>query len=177
MEKIICFDIETTSVYSSSGIIIAIGVFDPQTMEEPIVYLIKNVEEEANLLNWFKEKIKGHVICGWNSKSFDLPFILGRAVQLGLDFSWLREMKHIDLIEIARQNFRFRSNRMEEVCRLLKVPYQKETAGNEIPTNFMKSLTGDQKARKEIEEKCKKDLIALSELLKKFKPYLITSFS
>lgn len=176
-KKILFFDIECTSIYSSSGIVIAIGIFDPEKMEKPIVRIIKKPDEERKLLEWFKEEVEkeNYAICGWNSKSFDLPFILGRALQLGLDFSSLKEVEHIDLIEVARENFRFRSNRMEEVCKILKVKYEPGISGEIIAINFMKGLAGDKEAKEKIVQRCENDLIALSKLYKKFKPYLLSN--
>lgn len=172
-EKLLMFDVETTSIFSSSGIVVAIGIFDPKTMKEPIIKLIKNPEDENDLLNWFKEKVKEYdIICGWNSKSFDLPFILGRALQLGLDFSELKEIEHIDLIEISRDNFRFRSNKLENVCKLLNVKYEPGIDGGKISVSFMKGLSGRSEELEKIKQRCKNDLIALAEIYKKFEPYL-----
>jgi uncharacterized protein YprB with RNaseH-like and TPR domain len=167
------FDIETTSVFSSSGMIIAIGIFDPKEMKEPFINLIKDPEDEAKLLNWFKDKVKGYdAICGWNSKSFDLPFILGRALQLGLDFSELKEVEHIDLIEISRANFRFRSNRLEDVCKLLCIKYEPVIDGEKLSVSFIKGISGREEDLEKIKQRCKNDLLALFEVYKKFEPYL-----
>jgi uncharacterized protein YprB with RNaseH-like and TPR domain len=172
-QKILMFDVETTSIYSSSGSVIAIGIFDPQTMKEPFVKIIENLDQERELLEWFKEKAMEYdIICGWNSKSFDLPFILGRALQLNLDFSGLKEKTHLDLIEISRENFRFRSNRLEEVCRLLKIPYEREVSGEEIAISFMKGLKGNKEAIEKIRKRCSNDIVALAKVFEKFKPYL-----
>lgn len=171
--KILFFDIETTSVFSSSGIIIAIGIFDPQTMKEPIVEIAEDLEEEIKILKWFKEKIKDYdVICGWNSKSFDLPFILGRALQLGLNFSELKEKRHLDLIEISRENFRFRSNRLEEVCRLLNIKCEKGLSGESIAISYMKGLKGDRENMEKIRKRCVNDILVLAKVFEKFRPYL-----
>ena len=173
MKKILFYDIETTSVFSSSGIIIGIGIFDPETMKEPFINLIERPEDEINLLKWFKEKVKEYdVICGWNSKSFDLPFILGRALQLGLDFSELKEIEHLDLIEISRENFRFKSNKLESVCSLLNINYNPGIEGDDISISFMKGISGDKKELERIKQRCKNDLISLFEVYKKFEPYL-----
>jgi len=172
-QKILMMDIETTSIYSSSGSVIAIGIFDSQTMKEPFVKIIEDLNQERELLEWFKEKAKEYdIICGWNSKNFDLPFILGRALQLNLDLSELKEKTHLDLIEISRENFRFRSNRLEEVCKLLKIPYEKEISGEEIAMNFMKGLKGNREAIEKIRKRCANDVITLAKVFEKFKPYL-----
>jgi uncharacterized protein YprB with RNaseH-like and TPR domain len=172
-QKILMFDVESTSIYSSSGSVIAIGIFDPQTMKEPFVKVIEDLNQERELLEWFKEKVREYdIICGWNSKSFDLPFILGRALQLNLDLSELKEKAHLDLIEISKENFRFRSNRLEDVCKLLKIPYQREISGEEIAINFMKGLKGNKEAIEKIRKRCSNDVIALAKVFEKFKPYL-----
>ena len=173
MKKILFYDVESTSLYSSSGIVIAIGIFDPQTMKEPLINMIEKPEDEPELLKWFKEKaLEYEAICGWNSKSFDLPFILGRALQLGLDFSELKNVEHIDLIEISRENFRFRSNRLENVCKLLGISYEPGIGGDEISISFMKGLVGKKEFMEGIKQRCKNDLLALFEIFKKFEPYL-----
>jgi uncharacterized protein YprB with RNaseH-like and TPR domain len=173
MGKKMFFDIETTSIFSSNGMIVAIGVFDPEKMKEPEVKIIKDLKEEVELLNWFKEKIKDYdVICGWNSKSFDFPFILGRAIQFNLDFSELKDKMHLDLIEISRKNFRFKSNRLDEVCKLLDINCDKEIDGEKITIAFMQALKGDEEALERIKKRCKNDVMVLFEVYKKFEPYL-----
>jgi uncharacterized protein YprB with RNaseH-like and TPR domain len=176
-KRIMFFDIEATSIYSSSGIVIAIGIFDPEIMKEPIVKFIENLDDEAKILEWFREKTKEYdIICGWNSKSFDLPFILGRALQLGLNFSDLKGKEHIDLIEISRENFRFRSNRLEEVCRLLNIPYKSELSGEKIAINFMKGLKGDKDAIEKMKKRCINDIVTLVKVYEKFMPYLQNNY-
>lgn len=176
MKRIVLFDIESTSVFSSSGIVVAIGVFDPEKMEEPFIFLIEKPEDEAKLLEWFKQEVKKYdAICGWNSKSFDLPFILGRALQLGLDFSELKEIEHIDLIEISRANFRFRSNKLENVCKLLNIEYEPEIGGEELSISFIEGISGRKESLEKIKQRCKNDLLALAKVYKKFEPYLDSS--
>lgn len=175
-KKILFFDIEASGLKTSVGILIAIGVYDPLTQAEPEVKIITKPEEEPELLRWFERKIKEgeyDIICGWNSKKYDLPFILGRALQLGLDFSWLMNLNHIDLIEVSRKNFLFHSNSMEEVCELLRIKYNPPIPARLVGFNFMKSLTGNAEAARKIVERCKQDVKALSELYEKFEPYLL----
>jgi uncharacterized protein YprB with RNaseH-like and TPR domain len=177
-KKILFFDVEASGLKTSVGILIAIGIYDPLTQSEPEAKIISKPEEEVELLKWFENKIKENgydTLCGWNSKKYDLPFILGRALQLGLNFSWLINLNHIDLIEISRKNFLFHSNSMEEVCNLLKIEYNPTIPARLVGFNFMKFLTGNKEAAKEIVERCKQDVKALSELYKKFEPYILNS--
>lgn len=173
MERTLMFDIETTSLFSSSGIVVAIGIFDPSQNQEPLIKFCRKPEEEKELLEWFKEVAKSYsTLCGWNSKRFDLPFLAGRALLHGVDFSEVLKLQHLDLMEVSKQNFKFRLNSLSSICRLLGIEYDTSESGESISLAYLQSVVGKEEFQKKIEQKCIQDLKALAKVFEKFKPYL-----
>ncbi len=178
-EKIIFIDIETTSLFSSNGTIVCIGLFDPENFTEPSVYFVRNPSEEKNALGWMKSKIIEHgynAICGWNIKKFDIPFIVGRALKLDIDFSELNNLIPIDLMEICKNIFRLHSYRQEDVCKWLGISNTNNISGWMIDDIYHKALTGDKEAEEKIKLRCQHDLTNLYKIFQKIKPYLRLQF-
>ena len=81
-EKILLLDIEASSLFSSTGAIICIGIFDPENFEEPFIYFVREPEDELKALDWFRDKLVENnylILSGWNIKNYDIPlFLVGR---------------------------------------------------------------------------------------------------
>jgi uncharacterized protein YprB with RNaseH-like and TPR domain len=167
--------IEASGLFSTTNTIICIGIFDPENFKEPFIYFVHRPEEEIKALEWLKNQITKfgyNTICGWNSKKYDLPFLAGRALTLNFDFPELQTLLHIDLMEVVKEKFKLHSYRLEDVCKWLKIPYENNTKGWMIDSIYHKSLVGDKQSENQIKEHCKNDLIILSKLFQKLKPYL-----
>ncbi len=174
-EKVLLVDIEASSLFSSIGTIICIGIFDPENFKEPFIYFVRKPEDEIKALEWFREKLAENnylALSGWNIRNYDIPFILGRAVKLNFDFSDLSKLRVVDLLDVSRAAVKIHSYKMEDVCKWLKIDYSSELKGQEIDEFYHKSLTGDKAAEEKIKNRCEADLIALSKLFVKLKPYL-----
>jgi DNA polymerase elongation subunit (family B) len=173
-KKILLLDIEATSLFGSIGTIVAIGVFDPKNFKKPFIYFVNNSEEEPESLKWLKEQIsKGNytAICGWNIKGYDLPFLIARATKLNFDFSSIKKLEQVDLLEIARKIFKLHSYKMRDVCEWLGIPHNVEIKAHMIDELYHKFLAGDKNSGEKIKEKCETDLIGLAELFEKMKLY------
>lgn len=87
------FDIETTGLDPINNKIILIGVKDNRGYQETFSALGENGEKESiiKFFNKIKE-LNPTIIGGYNSASFDFPFILKRAQILGIDIKNLTSM-------------------------------------------------------------------------------------
>ena len=97
------YDIETTGLDSETCSIILIGVKDNRGLHKTI--FAHGEDGEKNCIREFFEvirELKPTIISGYNSASFDLPFIIRRAVILGMDVRELTEIFTTDGIKMKR---------------------------------------------------------------------------
>ena len=94
------FDIETTGLDPDTCKIILIGVKDNRGLQTTISAFGEDGEKKCieEFFNIIKEK-KPTIIAGYNSASFDFPFILKRAKLLGLDVKPLTQIFTLDGIK------------------------------------------------------------------------------
>lgn len=94
------FDIETTGLDPDTCKIILIGVKDNRGLQTTISAFGEDGEKKCieDFFNIIKEK-KPTIIAGYNSASFDFPFILKRAQLLGLDVKPLTQIFTLDGIK------------------------------------------------------------------------------
>lgn len=87
------FDIETTGLDPESSVIILIGVKDNRGLHRTISAFGEDGEKKC-IESFFKiiREVKPTIIAGYNSASFDFPFILKRAQILGVDVSGLTKI-------------------------------------------------------------------------------------
>ena len=78
----------------------------------------------ANLAQAINES---DVIVGFNSKKFDLKVLKTRMLLWGLPP--LQPKKHIDIMQQAKQHFRFPSNSMDNICKYLGYSVLKQNTG------------------------------------------------
>ena|SRR5437867_648382 len=173
-QKILFVDIESTNLWSSIGNIVCVGIFDPKKFQEPVIFFVRNHKEEVRALSWLKEQLEKNgynAICGWNSRGYDVPFLIGRAVKLGFEFPELVKILNVDLYEISKNVLKLHSYKMEDVCHWLEIPFDSKIKGFMIHELYQRSLSGDKDSENRIKERCTTDLLALSKLFEKLKTY------
>lgn len=75
--------IKECSLTPRLGRVLALGV-QSHTDPAPVVSLAADEEDEGDLLRFFWQLAEGETIAGFNSHSFDLPFLVTRSLILGV---------------------------------------------------------------------------------------------
>jgi len=89
------FDIETTGLNVFENRIIAICIQRPDS-DVPVTFY---GEDERKIINQFWEAAEDSILFGFNSASFDIPFIIRRSIILGVRLKTFKQ--HFDLRKIA----------------------------------------------------------------------------
>lgn len=108
------------------------------------------------------------VIMTYNGKKFDLPMLNREFVKAGL--SPPAPYKHIDLLETVKKQFKFPSNKLDYVCRELKVG---EKLSHEGFSLWVKCAEGDLDSWNTMREYNIQDVIILENLYGVLRPWVI----
>jgi hypothetical protein len=103
-------------------------------------------------------------ICAHNGERFDLPKINARLFIHGMPPP--SPVKVIDTLKIARRNFGFTSNKLDDLCKLLGIGKKMKTGGFQL---WLDCLKGDEKAWQTMRSYNKHDVVILEELYEKLK--------
>jgi uncharacterized protein YprB with RNaseH-like and TPR domain len=106
-------------------------------------------------------------VVGWNSASFDIKHLNREFLENGL----LPPSPHkdIDLMRVAKQKFRFPSNKLEYVANKLGVGSKVKHSGFDL---WVKCMAGDEKAWREMRKYQIQDVNLLVELYEKLLPWI-----
>lgn len=134
-------------------------MFDSVYKSKPSIMLkhIHNLLDEAD------------VVIHYNGNSFDIPTL--RKEFLINKMTPPSPFKNIDLLLIARKQFRFISNKMDYVAQALKIGKKIKTSGFEL---WVKCMNKDKDAWTEMEEYNKQDVTILEGIYDVFKPWITT---
>jgi DNA polymerase elongation subunit (family B) len=134
--------------------------------QEPMFFSIFDGSRKK-MLNGIRNLLsEADVVVGWNSKSFDVPWIQGELIQN--DFRPPVPFKQVDLFQVSRSQFKFASNKLQFVAPLLT---QKE----KIKTDFelwTAVMAKDPKACARMEAYCKQDVHMLHDIYDKMLPWI-----
>lgn len=103
----------------------------------------------------------------YNGTRFDIPTLNKEFLLSGL--SPPATYKQIDLLNTARNRFRFPSNKLDYIAKSLGVGEKHKHAGHEL---WVKCMAGDDAAWKEMEEYNKNDVVLLEEVYHAFLPWI-----
>lgn len=125
---------------------------------------------EGMLENIHRLFSEADVVAGFNSKSFDTPWVLGELAREGhmppAPFS------QVDLYREARSSWRWPSMRLQYVAESLGLGSKMSTGGFGL---WRAVLAGDEKAQAKMGRYCKQDVRLTAELYEKMLPWLKTA--
>lgn len=125
------------------------------------------IENDENVIKFAWNILnEADIIVAHNGKSFDIPVLNSRFIQLGLPPP--KPYKIIDTLEIAKKKFRFGSNKLDSICDYFGL-------GRKIKTDFSlwtRCLKGELKAWKEMIAYCIHDTLLLEQVYLKMLPYI-----
>jgi DNA polymerase elongation subunit (family B) len=138
-------------------------------MGEEVVYF-DSVNDSSN-----KKMIKGihklldeaDAVVHYNGIKHDIPLLNKEFIQMGLQPP--SPYKQIDLLQTAKRQFKFPSNKLEYVCKALGVKQKIKTIGHELWTRCM---AGDKEAWEMMEEYNINDVVILEEVYNKILPWI-----
>jgi len=125
---------------------------------------------KAEMLKAIHELLdEADAVVGWNSAAFDMKHLRREFIEN--DMLPPSPSKDIDLMKVARQQFKFPSNKLDYVSQKLGVGQKIKHSGFELWINCM---AGDDKAWREMKKYQIQDVNLLVDLYEKFKPWIKT---
>lgn len=106
------------------------------------------------------------IIIAHNGDKFDIKKLRARIITLGLPP--LGEVCAIDTLKVVKKHFKFTSNRLDYVARILGLPTKMGTS----PGLWIRCLKGDKEALSEMEQYNQQDVLVLEEVYNKLRPYI-----
>lgn len=182
--KVLLYDIETSPILGACW-----GMWQQNIME-----VVRDWEILSVSWKWFGEKTvqtltradtpgkddrhlcrkvwglmnKADVVVSFNGLRFDNKKSNTRFLRWGLPP--LPKFQNIDLFQVAKRQYGFTSNKMDYICKYLKLPGKIETSGKAL---WMAAMNGDERALKEMGRYNAHDVQpCLEELYKKLRPHI-----
>jgi len=106
-------------------------------------------------------------IVHYNGSRFDIPILHKEFLLAGMNPP--APSKQIDLLQVARRQFRFVSNKLDYVAQALGLGKKTAHEGHEL---WLKCMNNDRKAWKTMEEYNKNDVILLEKVYNRFKGWI-----
>jgi uncharacterized protein YprB with RNaseH-like and TPR domain len=161
-------DIETTSLYADMGMLVCAVLRRDGTDEK---FFVESPRAERKVLTGLLGELrKCEGVVTFNGRSFDLPFMLSRALVVGIEDPTIDLQVHIDLYEECKRVLRFDRHSLDHIARLLGVDVNAKLSGQEVPHLYMTYLaTRDKKARDRIIEHCVCDIDTMEKVEKRLR--------
>lgn len=148
-EKIGYFDIESSNLSATFGIILSYCILseEGETLYKRIITPeeLKSGDFDKNLCIQFCQDVRNFDrIVGWYSSRFDIPFVRTRCKFHNIEsFPVYKEIKQTDAWKLARNCYKFHSNRLEAVADFFGIPSKGHKLNPEI---WIKCLSGNTEA-------------------------------
>jgi hypothetical protein len=168
-------------IYAEFGKIVCISVGFIRGTGDERVFRSKSFygDDEASLLKSFGELLKqhfsspGYVLCAHNGKEFDFPYIARRMVVNGVELPDLLdtagkkpwEVNHLDTMELWKFGDRKSFTSVALLTAILDIPTPKD----DIDGSQVGEVYWVEKNLERIELYCRKDVLAVAQILLRFK--------
>ena len=107
------------------------------------------------------------VVIHWNGARFDIPHIQREFLEFGLGPT--SHFTELDLLRVARKQFRFTSNKLQNVSKVLGLEGKVQHEGFEL---WRKCMNGDKSAWESMKEYNLQDVLLLEDLYEKLRPWI-----
>lgn len=123
--------------------------------------------DDSNICALLYEAIENSdVIIAHNLQSFDYPILNARLIQNA--FPPLKNVKKIDTLAIAKKNFKFNTNKLDDLGKYLGVGRKIDTGGFEL---WHKTIKGDNEAFCQMMDYNKQDVLLLERVYLKLRAF------
>ena len=172
-EKIATFDIETSNLKATFGIVFSYaflqadgkilgraitpneirrGIYDKKLLQE----LVEDMQNQDTVITWF-------------GKYFDIPFVRTRCLHYGIKFPEHKSLRHIDLWKTCKDKLKLHSNRLQVCCDFLGV----KSKGHPIKSHiWFDAMGGKKKALDYIFKHNTEDVESTMMVYNKLLPYI-----
>jgi uncharacterized protein YprB with RNaseH-like and TPR domain len=166
--RILFFDLETTNLVADFGRLLCIGYkwSDRKSVKVPAAPAgIDYVAAEKRLVRDFLKVYKSaDIICTYNGKRFDVPYLQAKALEHG--FGVLPSVPHVDLYYTVKHGLRISRKSLQNAAYYLGLTNEKSPVEGRI---WVAAMMGQRKALKYIVDHCRADVLVLEELYHKIK--------
>jgi len=141
------------------------------------IYFVNNPKEEKDIIEKFFNLliIADYRIISYYGSYFDVPFIVSRALTLGVDVKKYRKIfpfRQIDVYDVVKRNLKLSKNSLGDVCKFLGIEKRFDIQGMDMPNFYLKAISGDTEIRKKIDEHLREDLATLRDVWLKIMPVI-----
>lgn len=165
--KIAVFDLETTNLKGDVGRLLVGSVYSYPagtitTFRQDEMPRTKSMADDGALAIAIRDFLEEHhMLVGWHSKGFDVPFLNTRLLQNGA--RRLRGMLHLDPMYHYRgwHGVRPRSSKLATVAEFYDLPERKMPADVQV---WVKAQGGDKEAMDILCDRCESDVRVLAEI-------------
>lgn len=135
--------------------------------EELLFDSVERNSSKAMLKNIHALLEEADVVVHYNGTKFDIPTLNKEFLLHGMNPP--APYKQVDLLRVARSQFRFPSNKLDYVAQALKVGKKTKHAGHEL---WIRCMNKEKKAWQEMEEYNRNDVVILEEVYHKLLPWI-----
>jgi len=136
--------------------------------ERGIIYGGRDIEsEESMVIRMHRLLMEADAVVHYNGTKFDMPTLNREFIKLGLPP--VSHVHEIDLLKTVRKRFRFESNKLDYVCRMLGIGAKEQHKGLSL---WIECMEGCKKAWRKMQSYNKQDVRLLPKLYKKLLPWI-----